>query len=126
MSIVFYHSEEQRRLAIDSRERVKSQLGRSIITEIIPFSEFYLAEEYHQKYYLKHEASLLKELRTIYPAIEDFISSTAVARINGYVGGYGIPETLDKELNSLGLSEAGQKRLLAITDRGLAPGCAVQ
>ena len=35
-------------------------------------------------------------------------------------------ETLDKELNSLGLSEAGQKRLLAITDRGLVPGCAVQ
>ena len=126
MSIVFYHSEEQRRLAIDSRERVKSQLGRSIITEIIPFSEFYLAEEYHQKYYLRHESGLLKELRTIYPAIEDFISSTAVARINGYVGGYGIPETLDKELNSLGLSEAGQKRLLAITDRGLVPGCAVQ
>ena len=126
MSIVFYHSEEQRRLAIDSRERVKSQLGLSIITEIIPFSEFYLAEEYHQKYYLRNEAGLLKELRTIYPAIEDFISSTAVARINGYVGGYGIPETFDKELNSLGLSEAGQKRLLAITDRGLVPGCAVQ
>ena len=53
------------------------------------------------------------------------IESTAVARLNGYVGGYGTPETLEKELNSLGLSEAGQMRLLEIADRGLAPGCAV-
>ena len=125
MSIVFYHNEEQRQIAISSKEREEARLGRSIVTEIIPFSEFYLAEDYHQKYYLRQEAELLRELRTIYPAIEDFISSTAVARINGYVGGYGIPETLEKELNSLSLSEAGQERLLEITDRGLAPGCVV-
>ena len=123
MSIVFYHNEKQRRLAIDSKEREESRLGRSIVTEIIPFSEFYLAEDYHQKYYLRQEADLLKELRAIYPKIENFISSTAVARVNGYVGGYGTPETFEKELNSLGLSEAGQKRLLEITGRGLVSGC---
>jgi len=106
MSIVFYHNEEQRRLAIESKEREESGSGLSIVTEIIPFSEFYMAEDYHQKY-------------------SDFIESTAVARLNGYVGGYGTPETLEKELNSLGLSEAGQMRLLEIADRGLAPGCAV-
>jgi len=116
MSIVFYHHEEQRRLAIESKEREECRLGRNIVTEIIPFSDFYLAEDYHQKYYLRQEADLLKELRAIYPKIENFISSTAVARLNGYVSGYGTPETLEEELNSLGLSEAGQKRLLEITD----------
>jgi len=116
MSIVFYHTEEQRRLAIESKEREESRLGRNIVTEIIPFSDFYLAEDYHQKYYLRQEADLLTELRAIYPKIEDFISSTAVARLNGYVSGYGTPETLEEELSSLGLSEAGQKRLLEITD----------
>ena len=68
---------------------------------------------------------LFHELSTIYPDIGDFIDSTAVARLNGYVGGYGTPETLKEELSSLGLSEAGQARLLEIADRGLVPGCAL-
>ena len=112
-------------LAIDSKECEESRSGRSIATEIIPFSEFYLAEDYHQKYYLRQEPDLLKELRTIYPAIEGFVSSTAVARVNGYVGGYGTQETFEEELSSLGLSDTAKMRLLEIADRGLVPGCAV-
>ena len=127
MSVVFYHNEEQRKLAIESKEREESRLGRSVVTEIVPFSEFYLAEDYHQKYYLRRDAGLLKEFQAIYPGIEDFISSTAVARVNGYVGGYGAPEILEKELDSLGLSEAEKIRLQEIIDRGLlVPGCAVR
>ena len=126
MSIVFYHNEEQRKLAIESKEREESRLGHDIVTEIIPCSEFYLAEDYHQKYYLRQQADLVRELIAIYPDISDFIDSTAVARLNGYVSGYGIPETLEKDLNnSLGLSEAGKMRLLEIAGKGLVPGCAV-
>ena len=125
MSIVFYHNEEQRDMAVASKQRGEMKLGREIATEIIPFSEFYVAEGYHQKYYLSQELVLLRELQAIYPAIEDFIFSTAVARVNGYVGGYGTLETLKEELSSLGLSEAGENRLLEIADRGLISGCAL-
>ena len=123
MSIVFYHNDEQRQIAISSKEREEARLGRSIVTEITSFSGFYLAEDYHQKYYLRQEPHLVKELSAIYPDISDFIYSTSVARVNGYAGGYGTLPTLEKELNSLGLSTLGRNRLLEIADRGLIPGC---
>ncbi len=123
MSIIFYHSEEQKKLAEETKANEESKLGRSIFTEIVPFTGFYLAEDYHQKYYLRREPALLEEYRTIYPDIEDFINSTAVARVNGYVGGYGELVTLEEELSSLGLSEKGGERLLEIAARGLQPIC---
>ena len=123
MSIVFYHNEEQRDLAVSSKQSHEMKLGRKIVTEIISFSQFYLAEDYHQKYYLSKEPALMKELGTIYPNIEDFMSSTSVARVNGYLGGYGTLETLKRELNMLGLSEAGKNRLQDIASKGLMPGC---
>ena len=125
MSIIFYHNEQQRDLAIKSKQHEEEKLGQTIVTEIIPFAEFYLAEEYHQKYYLTSEPDLLRELRAIYPDMHDFISSTAVARVNGYVGGYGTLETLEKEIDNLGLSDAGMSRLLEIVERGLVAGCPV-
>ena len=125
MSIVFYHNEEQRELAVAGKQQEEIESGRKIATEIIPFSAFYLAEDYHQKYYLRHESDLMKELSAIYPVFEDFISSTSVARVNGYAGGYGTQDALGEELNSLGLSEAGRNKILDIADRGLVAGCAV-
>ncbi|MFC1985101.1 peptide-methionine (S)-S-oxide reductase, partial [Chloroflexota bacterium] len=66
-SIIFYHNEAQKRLAIEAKEREEAKLEARIYTEILPFSEFYLAEAYHQKYYLQQETDLMKDLRAIYP-----------------------------------------------------------
>jgi methionine-S-sulfoxide reductase len=123
MSIIFYHSEEQKRLAIETKESEEAKLGDRILTEIAPFSDFYLAEDYHQKYYLRQEPVLMAEFHAIYPATEDFIASTAVTRVNGYVGGYGELATLERGLGLLGLSEVGRQRLLEIAARGLEPIC---
>ena len=55
-SAIFYHSEEQRRAAEASRERLdqSGRLRKRIVTEIVPATTFWEAEAYHQKYHLKH------------------------------------------------------------------------
>jgi peptide methionine sulfoxide reductase msrA/msrB len=55
-SAIFYHNEEQRRLAEKSKDELnKSQrFEKPIVTEIVKFTKFYRAEDYHQDYYKKH------------------------------------------------------------------------
>ncbi|MFP3879739.1 MAG: peptide-methionine (S)-S-oxide reductase MsrA [Dehalococcoidia bacterium] len=100
MSIIFYHNSEQFTLATESKQREEASLGRRVYTEIIPFSEFYVAEDYHQKYHLQQVPELMEELTVIYPNFADFRDSTAVARINGYIGGHVTFEELQEQLNS--------------------------
>jgi peptide-methionine (S)-S-oxide reductase len=53
---IFYHDEQQRRLAEASKETLdrSGKLPKGIVTEIVPMTAFYAAEEYHQDYYLKN------------------------------------------------------------------------
>ncbi len=55
-SVIFYHDEEQRRLAEKSKEALakSGRFDKPIVTEIIKFTKFYEAEEYHQDYYKKN------------------------------------------------------------------------
>jgi peptide methionine sulfoxide reductase msrA/msrB len=50
-SAVFYHTEEQKRIAEQSKKEEESKRAGKIVTEITPASEFYEAENYHQDYY---------------------------------------------------------------------------
>jgi peptide-methionine (S)-S-oxide reductase len=52
-SVVFFHSPEQEGAAMSSRERAQSAQRGRIVTQITPASAFYLAEEYHQRYFEK-------------------------------------------------------------------------
>lgn len=51
-SAIFYHDDEQKALATESRDRLEAsgKYRKPIVTEITQVSEFYPAEDYHQRY----------------------------------------------------------------------------
>lgn len=116
--VVFYHNDTQKELAERSRERVAKSIGRDIKTEILPYTGFYRAEDYHQKYKLRHAHDLMAEFDKMYPEYDEFVDSTAAARINGYLYGYGTMENLQAEVDGFGISEEARQELLARIGKG--------
>lgn len=57
-TVIFYHSDEQKRLAESSKEKLSKsgKFSKPIVTDIKPFTTFYPAEDYHQDYHKKFPA----------------------------------------------------------------------
>jgi peptide-methionine (S)-S-oxide reductase len=55
-SAIFYHSAEQKATAAEVlQELTKLNVwGKPIVTEVVPYSTFYPAEDYHQEYFANH------------------------------------------------------------------------
>lgn len=49
---IYYHTDEQKTLAEQSRAEKQEELGQEVATTIEPYTSFYLAEDYHQDFYL--------------------------------------------------------------------------
>jgi peptide-methionine (S)-S-oxide reductase len=56
-SAIFYHNEKQREIAEKSKKDLEKEriYKDSIVTEVIPFRNFYTAENYHKDYYDKNK-----------------------------------------------------------------------
>lgn len=120
---VFGHNEEQARLAEASKMRIAAEktsrwFNRPIQTEILSAETFYLAEDYHQKYYLQHSPRLWGDILEFYrDDMTGWINSTAAARLNGYGSGYGSAARLEEEIDSLGLSAPARTFLWQVVQR---------
>jgi len=112
MSAIFYHNDAQKKLALQTRDREAANGG--VVSEVLPATAFYVAEDYHQKYILRQETSLMREFRAMYPDSKDFMNSTAAARVNGYLAGHGSEEMIRQEIDRLGLSPEARQMLLRL------------
>jgi peptide-methionine (S)-S-oxide reductase len=89
------------------QERIARERG--VTAPIITGARFYLAEDYHQKYRLRHDKTLMREFADYTP--RQFVDSRVAARLNGYLSGKGSRELLRGELESFGMSSAANGHL---------------
>ena len=113
----FYRNDEQKKLAEETRDRIEAEQKIKVQTEILPYSRFYVAETYHQKYGLRNHSEFMREFRSIYPSDVALMNSTAAARVNGYLSGFGSSAALREEIDNLGLSPETGHRLVELTKK---------
>lgn len=111
-SAIFYHTEEQKRLAVETRDRQAAARGVKVHAQILPASKFYRAEEYHQKYYLRMRPELFRSVGSLYRSGEEFLDSTVAARLNGLMAGHGTAADIERELRRLGLDKDQREKIM--------------
>jgi len=119
-SAIFYHGDDQKKLADQTAASYEKKNGTKAPTAIEKCGDFYLAEGYHQKYYLKH-SGLMKGLK--FDSEDDMTHSPAATRLNGYVGGNGNQKQLEEEVESLGLSDTSKIQLRDLVKRTSPKSC---
>lgn len=110
-SIVLAHDDTQFAIAQESVAALEALYGHRVHTRVERLERFWLAEDYHQKYYLQNDDVLMEDFWGAYPSLHEFIDSPTAARVNGFVAGEGTPARLAWEADLFGLSETGRSRL---------------
>jgi peptide-methionine (S)-S-oxide reductase len=117
-SAIFFHDEEQEHLAKGAMKDVGEKYGKKISTELVSYTGFTRAEDYHQKYYLRNTRAFMDQFKGRFPNEDAFTDSTAVTRVNGYIGGNGTTEQLEREMEELGISGEAEVALKGILKKG--------
>lgn len=117
-NVILVHGAAQRAVAEAQRAALEARLGARVETPIEDVGVFTRAEGYHQKYTLRRFPQLVEALGRFYPDEVGFTDSTAAARLNGYLAGYGSVEAFERDLPLLGLDpaacELARARALAV------------
>lgn len=100
-SAIYYHSQEQRRLAEKTLAEEASKTVKPICTAVEKASRFTNAENYHQKYFLRQHHKLLQILDL---SDEDLITSHVATKLNGYLGRCGNKAQFEQDKENLKLT----------------------
>lgn len=119
MSAVLYHDSQQELTLRTFLSEIEKARGQQVRTEVAPCRGMTLAEDYHQKYYLRRNRDAAREFKAMYPALNDFVNSTAVMRVNAHLGNH--LELSVGELAGFGLSDEVQKALLGTGNKKESP-----
>lgn len=98
LSLLRCHGDEQLEVVERVKKEMEAELGERIETDIASFTDFTLAEERHQKYYLKRYPKALEQLKMLYPEPDLLLHSTFAARLSGFVKGFRNKDSLLEEL----------------------------
>lgn len=73
-SVIFYTKEEQKKIAEDFINEINSSSaeGKKVVTEVVPLTEFYVAENYHKDYYERNKDEAYCEI-VINPKLEKVV-----------------------------------------------------
>ncbi|KAI6184133.1 Peptide-methionine (S)-S-oxide reductase [Aphelenchoides bicaudatus] len=83
-SVILYVDDEQKSVADEALEAVKKAKS-NVQTRVEKFDVFWPAEDYHQKYWLRCQRHLFKELKL---SDKEVASSLLATKLNAYMAGY--------------------------------------
>lgn len=100
-----------------SGERAAAARRGALATAIEPLGPFHRAEDYHQKYRLRRQQTIVAELVARYGSDRAMVDSTAAARLNGMLSGHGGRDEVARIVPTLDLSPASELALQSTVDR---------
>jgi peptide-methionine (S)-S-oxide reductase len=80
-SVIFHHSDEQRRVAEEVMREAQSHIAARIVTQLAPVPDYYRAETYHQEYF-RHNAEQGYCMFVVAPKVAKFRKTFAAKRRN--------------------------------------------
>jgi len=78
-SVIFTHSEEQRRTAVEVIAEVQGHVRSKVVTEVLPVPAYFRAETYHQEYF-RHNPGQGYCMFVVAPKVEKFRKTFAAKR----------------------------------------------
>lgn len=112
MSLLLYHDKQQKNAIEQKKTALEKELHKEIQTEVSTYRGFTLAEERHQKYFLKRYPDAIKQLTELYPSFTAFNDATLTARLNSFVRGLGTMAGIKNEISQWPVSRQEKEILL--------------
>jgi peptide-methionine (S)-S-oxide reductase len=104
-SAIWFGDDHQKTAIEQSIQPLEEKYDCALTTEILPLETFFNAEDYHQKYVLQRHDAVMKQFKTFYADFDEFVNSTAAARLNGFAYGCGSKTLFEAEQSEYGIAQ---------------------